>query len=48
VYDTKSGVIIGVSKSCEENFGIHYSLIYGNSKTSNELTIDMIAPDILL
>lgn len=46
IYNTTTEIIQGVSYSCYQSLGIPASLVYGNNQSTNEFTIDQIAPDI--
>lgn len=47
MYSGDTGIIQGVTQSCQRSFGIPSSLVYGNNASSNEFTFDSIFPDMM-
>lgn len=46
VYNSVTQVVMGITKSCYDSFGIPSTIIYGNSNNTNDFTIDQVAPEI--
>lgn len=47
LYNAQTEVVLGVTHSCYQQFGIPASLVQGNSANTVEFTLDSIAPDIV-
>lgn len=47
LYGEPNGMVYGVTKSCFNNFSIRSSLTYGKCPNMSELTLEMIAPEVL-
>jgi hypothetical protein len=47
IYNANTFVIMGVTLSCFNEFGIPASLVYGNSSNTTEFTLDAIAKDLV-
>lgn len=46
IYNADNNLICGITAGCKSRFGIPTSLVYGNSKENNELSMEEIFPDL--
>lgn len=46
IYNANSLVIMGITYSCFQSFGIPASLVYGNTTNTNEFTLDAVSPEL--
>ena len=47
LFNSSSGVVLGISKSCYTSFGIPAAFVYGNASNNNELTLDQLCNELL-
>ena len=46
IFNANTLVIMGITYSCFQSFGIPAQLVYGNTTNTNEFTLDAIAPEL--